>query len=299
VHWYPHWLATQAACACATLVVHGAPQPPQFCASFVVFTQVVVPQSVGADALQLATQALDEPELEQMGAVVPHALPQAPQWLAVAMLVSQPSSGLAVQWLKPALQALASKVQTPLTQVTVPPTFARFVQSWPHAPQLRGSSGTHAPPQRRYVASHEGAAIASGAPSGVVDPPASAPGAPTSIVASGVPASREVTAAASSFEPASEPPDGTAGKSPTHPETTLHTPTAVARNPTRLAFAGQNIGVVLPEMAAVPVPRPGDLTIRASPRPATHTVDMAFADVSPREPLTAGANASYHPRGSP
>jgi hypothetical protein len=80
---------------------------------------------------------------------------QLPQVAGNPRLASQPLSALPSQSAYPGAQAVESKEQAPaVVQETVPATFGRFVQSWPHVPQFIVSLGTHTASQETWPAGH-------------------------------------------------------------------------------------------------------------------------------------------------
>src|SRR6266496_3072560 len=119
---------------------------PQLVGFWVVSTQLL-PQRVGAVAEHPLAQEEVPPDIAQTGVAPEHALPHRPQLSCFDKSVSHPSSGFAVQCPQPDAHEEAGKEHLPFAQVTGPPTFGSLVQSWPQAPQLCTSFGTHAPPQ--------------------------------------------------------------------------------------------------------------------------------------------------------
>jgi hypothetical protein len=110
-------------------------QALQLLGSFVVLTQWVPPQSVGA----LAGQPETQPEGEHTGVEAPHAAEcvavlQPPQLAGCVMSVSQPFAATPSQSAKPALQDAIAQLD-PL-QVAVA---CGVLHTFPHAPQLLGS----------------------------------------------------------------------------------------------------------------------------------------------------------------
>ena len=80
------------------------PHAPQFLESVSLFTHML-PHVSGVPPAQLGRQVACEPWTEQSGVLPPHASTQLPQWPGADRLASQPSSGFAEQWAKPAAQA--------------------------------------------------------------------------------------------------------------------------------------------------------------------------------------------------
>jgi hypothetical protein len=78
-----HALSTQTACALATFVVHVFPHVLQLFASLVVSTHPPL-QFVGATGGQPDTHEYVPPEPAQKDAAPLHAVPQLPQFAAVA-----------------------------------------------------------------------------------------------------------------------------------------------------------------------------------------------------------------------
>src|ERR1700722_19506180 len=138
------------------------------------FTQELPLHPVGAVPEQFETQPYVAPDPEHSARFAGQTLPHTPQLLVDVMSTSHPSSGFIEQCAKPGVHAPAPRVQTPATQVTVPVTFFRVVQSWPHFPQLSGSSGTHVLLQSSWVPGHSGPVASGPTPASPASPTAPA-----------------------------------------------------------------------------------------------------------------------------
>jgi hypothetical protein len=101
------------------------------------FEQVVPSQSTGA----VAGQEFLQPAGAQTGLSTGHRLPQPLQFSGFVVSVSQPSSGLLVQWAWPDAHADGGTTHLPAEHMTAValPMLARAVQSCPHVPQFLGS----------------------------------------------------------------------------------------------------------------------------------------------------------------
>ena len=140
------------------------PHPPQ-CDAFVATSTHCIAHRVGVAPPQPLTQA-DGAPAEQRGVGSVHVVVQPPQCAGIVRSTSHPSLAVLLQSANPETQAEAI-TQLPAAQVAVPPTWGRAVQSFPHAPQLRGSvwMSTQAPPQSMPV--HTSAGVSAGASTGV------------------------------------------------------------------------------------------------------------------------------------
>jgi len=185
LHVKEHLLFAHVGCAFCTSFGQESPQPLQSLALLVVSTHVPL-QSVGVAVGQPETQVPPE----QTGSFVGHALVHEPQVAGLVMSVSQPSSGFESHWAQPAAHAEAGKTHCPVdvSQVVVPETCGRFVQSWPQVPQLWTSSGTHDPLHARSPVAQPGGAGSSPVPVSAT--------LPASLPASGVGGSAPVSEAA-------------------------------------------------------------------------------------------------------
>jgi len=95
LHAHPQALPLHVAVEFAGPEAHAWPHALQFCGSSVVLTHVLVlVQYVGVEPEQPLTHAVPL----HTGVPPEHVTPQAPQLGDVVVLVSQPSSGLLVQW---------------------------------------------------------------------------------------------------------------------------------------------------------------------------------------------------------
>jgi hypothetical protein len=88
-HAKPHMLAMQPGCALATMVVHPASHPPQFCGSVVVSTQLL-PQRVPFTPEQPLAQPAPIELLAHTAMLPEQVTPQAPQLPCCARLSLQP-----------------------------------------------------------------------------------------------------------------------------------------------------------------------------------------------------------------
>jgi hypothetical protein len=175
LHANEHWLLAHVGCALVTLFGHASPHPLQLLALLVVSTQAPL-HRVGV--------VVGHPETHvpaaHTGSFAGHAFVHEPQVDFVVMSVSHPSSGLPSQSAHPAAHDDAGKLHAPaVVQDVVPATCARFVQSWPHVPQLCTSLGTHVPLHSMSPVEHPGGGPSSPPASGT-SPPPSAPVAPVS-----------------------------------------------------------------------------------------------------------------------
>ena len=176
LHVKVHLLLAHVGCAFCTSFGHPSPHPLQSLALLVVSTHAPL-HSVGVAEGQPVTQVPPA----QTGSLVVHALVHEPHAAGFVMSVSQPSSGFPSQSDQPAAHAESGKLHCPdAVHVVVPETWARFVQSWPHDPQLRTSLGTHAPPHSRSPVAHP-VGPASAAPVSGASPASPSPVAPVSI----------------------------------------------------------------------------------------------------------------------
>jgi hypothetical protein len=91
-HSTPHTLFWQVALPPLAGPVQALSQEPQ-CAGEVFRSTHIVPHCVGADA----GHEFVHPVAAQIGLSAPHMFPQVPQFTVVSVLVSHPSSGLALQ----------------------------------------------------------------------------------------------------------------------------------------------------------------------------------------------------------
>jgi hypothetical protein len=105
------------------------------------------------------------PFCTQVGVAPVQLAVQLPHVAGSPRLASQPLSALPSQSAYPGAQAVESNEQAPaVVQETVPTTFGRFVQSWPHVPQFVVSLGTHTALQETWPPGHVpfvGASLAS------------------------------------------------------------------------------------------------------------------------------------------
>jgi len=163
LHVKVHALLAHVGCALVTLFGQTSPHPLQSLALLVVSTHVPL-HSFGVPVGHPDTHVPPA----HTGSFAGHALLQDPQVAGLVMSVSQPSSGIPSQSAHPAAHADAGKLHAPAAVHDVAPaTCARFVQSWPHVPQLWMSLGTHAPAHWRSPVGHPGggpSSPASGAP---------------------------------------------------------------------------------------------------------------------------------------
>jgi hypothetical protein len=140
----PPW---QAGCACVTVVVQTLPQDPQSFALCFVSTHVPL-HRVGIAAGHPELHAYAAPPDDAHTGIAPEQLVvQLPQWLWTVMSCSQPLSGFPSQSAQPCAHEAAGNEHAPAAHDAAPLTCGRFVQSFPQAPQLWLSLGTHAPPQ--------------------------------------------------------------------------------------------------------------------------------------------------------
>jgi hypothetical protein len=175
LHVKVHLLLAQVGCAFCTSFGHPSPHPLQSLALLVVSTQAPL-QSVGVPTGHPVTQVPPA----QTGSLVVHALVHEPHAAGFVMSVSQPSSGVPSQSDQPFAHAEGGKLHCPdEVHVVVPETCARFVQSWPHTPQLCTSLGTHAPLQSRSPGAHP-VGPASAAPVSAASPASPPPVVPVS-----------------------------------------------------------------------------------------------------------------------
>jgi hypothetical protein len=134
-------------------LVQLCPQVPQLTGSVLVSTQVE-PQGSGFGALQDDEQAGVLPAVEHRPVGLTHCFEQLPQVSGFVRSVSQPSSGVVVQWPNPVTQPAGWMTHLPAVHWTagaVAPGFTWFslLQSWLHTPQFLTSVCllTHMVPQ--------------------------------------------------------------------------------------------------------------------------------------------------------
>jgi len=132
LHVKVHLLLAHEGCALETSFGHASAHPSQSLALLVVSTHVPL-QRVGAAVGQPDTHV----PAAQTGSFVGHALVHEPQVAGLVMSVSQPFEGLPSQSAQPVAHADAGKLHVPgAVHDVAPATWGKFVQSFPHVPQL-------------------------------------------------------------------------------------------------------------------------------------------------------------------